>query len=130
MRRRALRLLKQHAVVVVLGLAYAIWLKVTDLGIPCLIRSMTGYRCPGCGISHMCMELLEGHINAAFSCNRGVFVLLPVLLILWSRWVYRYIRWGNVKLKALDHFLLGLCIAVLLLWGIIRNLSVGQCFNI
>lgn len=76
-------ILKRLAIFFALGLAYFIWLKLTGLNIPCPIRTVTGGRilCPGCGITTMFVNILDGNFKAAFEANPCIFVLLPVWLV-------------------------------------------------
>lgn len=47
------------------GMLYCIWLHCTGLGIPCLFYLWTGFKCPGCGITRMCLALLSGYPEKA-----------------------------------------------------------------
>ena len=46
-------------------------------GIPCPIKAVTGFYCPGCGITRCIFALLSGDIKRAFRYNQLVFCLLP-----------------------------------------------------
>lgn len=43
----------------------------------CPIRSLTGYYCPGCGMTRALHQLLHGHIGAALSFNPLLIVAAP-----------------------------------------------------
>lgn len=52
-------------------------------GVPtlaCPIRSLTGLECPGCGLTHGCLDLLRGRWQASASAN--LFAPIFLLLIL------------------------------------------------
>ena len=49
-------------------------------GIPCMFHILTGLDCPSCGISRMCMALLQLRFADAFRYNPAIFCLLPLLL--------------------------------------------------
>lgn len=129
MRQRAIKLLRIYLILGGLGFLYAVIVWKSGAGIPCIIRTVTGLRCPGCGITHMSMELLQGHLKDAFYSNRAVFLLLPVFLLLWIRYIYRYIRRGTTRLAVMDNVLIGISIVALIAWGIIRNLPSFQYLN-
>lgn len=54
---------------------------ITGHGIPCAFRLLTGYLCPGCGITHACIAILHGDLQGAFRDNALSVTLLPVLLL-------------------------------------------------
>ena len=108
--------------VVICGLLYALWLHFGGPGIPCFFHTITGLYCPGCGITHMCMYLLQLDISSAFHSNPGLFVILPLILVLTLREAYRYIRYGNRPESRIDRILWIILIIWLVLWGILRNL--------
>lgn len=92
------------------------------IGIPCLFRSVTGLLCPGCGNSRAALALLRLDIPAAMAYNP----MFPVEF-LYLLWVY-LLCWHSYRkgtgftyrppVKAVDITLL----AVILLWGVLRNL--------
>lgn len=47
-----------------------------DVGIPCLITTITGAHCLGCGMSRAFFELLKGNLLGAAQHNVLVFVLV------------------------------------------------------
>ena len=75
-KKRAKKLLRELGWILVMGIAYAIWFSFTGIGIPCPIRAVTGYRCPGCGITHFAVNLLHGRVWEAFEANQFVLYLL------------------------------------------------------
>lgn len=116
--RRRIRI---GAVVIGLGLAYYLVTRLTAFRIPCIFQTVTGLACPGCGVSHFCMKLLQMDPMGAARENLALAVLLPVwcgagcVRLIWHpRWLARdskgekLLLWGSV--------------ALLLLFGIVRNL--------
>jgi hypothetical protein len=54
----------------------------------CPFRTLTGFRCPGCGTTRALHQLLHGNLLAAFELNPLLLLALPVvgiLLILYTR---------------------------------------------
>ena len=94
-KKRAKRLLREIGWILVMGTAYAIWFSFTGIGIPCPIRAVTGYRCPGCGITHCAVNLLHGRVREAFEANQFVCILAPFGLIYGIWRAVRYIRDGR-----------------------------------
>ena len=122
MRSRAFHLLKWAAVLGLAGAGYALFVRVTGVGIPCPFHALTGWYCPGCGISRLCLALLRLDFSAALQSNAAVFALLPVGLVVLSAWAVRYIRTGEQGLRRWQTVLIGGMIVVLLLFGLLRNL--------
>ncbi len=51
-----------------------------DLFPPCLWKSVTGYCCPGCGITGAALKLIELDISGAWGQNPLVFLILQVFI--------------------------------------------------
>lgn len=63
------------------GLAYYLFIKLTDFSLPCPFHYLTGYKCPGCGITTMLLELSNGNWQAAREANVFLFYTLPLLAL-------------------------------------------------
>lgn len=59
-----------------------VYLKVVsplfNIHIPCVFNVITGYDCPGCGITRASLSLLDGQFYQAFRWNMLVFILIPL----------------------------------------------------
>ena len=53
------------AAFVAAGIAYYFFMKITGLSIPCLIRRVSGLKCPTCGITHMFQDLFRFDLVSA-----------------------------------------------------------------
>lgn len=109
-------------VLLALGAAYAVFTTITGIGIPCVFHSVTGLKCPGCGVSRMIISLVHLDFAAAFHYNAALFVLIPVFLILAFSLICRYIRLGTQKLSRGQSITVIVMIVLLVLFGIVRNL--------
>ena len=89
--------------------------------IPCVFRKITGLLCPGCGITHLCVDLAHLRIREAFYDNPACFVVLPVLAVIVGRMEWRYVREGSVRTTRVENVLLGMMVAGLIVYGILRN---------
>ena len=120
-RSRARGLLKELGKIALLGGAYFIWLSLTGLGIPCPIRLVTGYLCPGCGITHCCMALAHLDFEAAFQANALVLCLLPAAI---PYGIYRavlYVRHGERELSLPEIIIFSLIMVVAVCFALYRN---------
>ena len=104
-----------------LGLGYAI-LASRFGGIPCVFRLVTGLKCPGCGVTHMCLALLRGDLYGAFRDNAAVLCMLPLLAELLVHQSMRYVRYGSLRLLPWEEKMACVMAAVLVLFGVFRNL--------
>ena len=105
-----------------LAVACQLALMQVGLGIRCPIRLLTGLQCPGCGVSHLVLHLLTGHPLQAFYDNPAIFTELPVLAVILGRRTIRYIRTGEGRFCRWEEIGIYLCIAALLIFGVVRNL--------
>ena len=99
------------------GLYYVI-VRYTAFSLPCPFRYLTGYLCPGCGITTLLLALGAGDIAAAKAANIFLFYTLPWLLMSIALRSYlppRYVR-------LLDKTIYPVYAAILICFGIYRNL--------
>ena len=61
--------------------AYYVFIRLTGLSIPCFFQEITGMKCPGCGLTSMCMHFAKAEYSAAFHANPLMFFLGPLLAI-------------------------------------------------
>lgn len=121
-KQRLLRLIGGVCVVCFLGGAYALVCIYLGYGLPCLFRTLTGLQCPGCGVSRMCLCLLRLDFAGAWAANPVLLVLLPFGAILAVRLAVRYVKSGSRRLTKTENILTYAACAVLLVYGVVRNL--------
>ena len=107
---------------VILGMAYATAYQMSGVGIPCLFRKVTKLYCPGCGITHMCMYLLQFKFKEAFISQPAVFCLMPVGAIIAIRWGIRYVRDATKDFTKGEESVLIVILVVLIGLCIFRNI--------
>ena len=121
-KKRAKRLLREIGWILVMGTAYAIWFSFTGIGIPCPIRAVTGYRCPGCGITHCAVNLLHGRVREAFEANQFVFILAPFGLIYGIWRAVRYIRDGSEEISIPETTVFAILFILAIAFAFYRNI--------
>ena len=101
------------------GIAYYIYIQVTGNTLHCTIKSITGYKCPTCGITHMFMNLFQFKIPEAFECNPFMFITWPLV---GAEILYVFYTGGNDReLPRWNYVMLFIYIGLLFSYGIIRN---------
>jgi hypothetical protein len=121
-KERMLKSLKKALILVLVGLAYYGFVKLTGWGLPCPFHLLTGWHCPGCGISRMFMALLELDFMGALGYNALVLVLLPFGVVFGlRRWII-YVKTGNTAPDRLETVLLIVATVLTLAFWILRNL--------
>ena len=119
------RLLKSQLIagmVLAAGLGYYAFIKLTGWGIPCLFYTVTGLHCPGCGVSRMCIALLQLDLATAFQSNVYWMVALPILGALGAwKWT-QYLKIGRTVTHRWETPLYCVLLAGALLFGVLRNL--------
>ena len=109
------QLLKAGAALLCVGLFYGYVLIPAGIWIRCPFRQITGLRCPGCGVTAMCLSILRGQFSEAPAYNWGLTLILPVLIWLG---IHR-LRGGSQRAEQVVSVVL---LVWMLLWGIFRNL--------
>lgn len=116
---------KRLALLCALGLLLCtggVLLSRAGFGIPCLFHLVTGLDCPGCGVTRMLSALAAGDFVTAWQSNPGLLVLSPVLALLAVLLAAGWIRTGQVRPTRWQSAILWSCIALLLIFGVLRNL--------
>ncbi len=112
-------ILTTYGCILALGIGYLLAV-MAGLSIPCFYRSVSGFLCPGCGVSHMAFAILRLDFAAAFHSNPVIFLLLfpwnlAGLLGIWGR--------PALFQKSKTWFwMLGITLVILILFGILRNI--------
>lgn len=103
----------------VMGLSYYFLLRYTDLSVPCVFRSITGYKCPGCGITTMLLFIADGKFAAARAENIFLYyTLLPLLAAV----CVRYSTAMKACHRVLDEVCFPLYLTALIVFGVYRNM--------
>ena len=108
-------------VVFVSGLIYYFVVTRTAFKIPCLFHEITGFLCPGCGITRMIISITRLDFYSAFLYNKAVFLTIPIIFYLIFSMERRYILTGSRKLTRLEKNLAWAEIALLVIFGVVRN---------
>jgi len=119
-RRRLYVVIAVLATVSALGLLYADWVK-QGIGIPCLFYSITGWRCPGCGISRSLSALLHFRFDQFIQYNLLAPVIVQYLLLWGGSIAKNYVQKGKAVYTSPCKWIDITILSVLLLWWPLRN---------
>ena len=117
------RLRKVFLVLAAFFAAGIIYYIITRFGIsiPCMFKEITGLYCPGCGVTRMCINLIQLNFYDAFRSNQACFFVFPVLEVIFARRAYCYVKYGAVKNEKWMSVITVIIIIVLLVFGVLRN---------
>lgn len=106
----------------VLAAGFAYYLAVRFFfAIPCMFKTLTGFKCPGCGITHMLVAELQLNFAQAYAANPALYLLQPVIgYFIGKMYIYWFLdkrcRWSRG-----ENILLYVVAVILVVFGIIRN---------
>lgn len=106
------------------GAAYVVAQDPSEGGVflPCPFRALTGWWCPGCGLTRATHHLFRGDVTQAFRYNVLVVVVLGAIAAGWLTWLAqaagRSARWF-VRVPVWAQIAAG---AVLVAFAVVRNL--------
>lgn len=122
MKKRFVHMAIYVVAIIAWGIAYSIWCRLNTLRIPCVFHELTGLYCSGCGVTRMCLALIELDFKMAFYSNRALFICLPIGLILGIQLLVQYVKVGNFKLSLRQTRGLWAIIIFLVIFGVLRNI--------
>jgi hypothetical protein len=105
-----------------LGTAVVVWRDPHVSGSlgACPLLLLTGFVCPACGALRATDDLAHGRVAEAWSHNPLWVALVPVLLVLWARWLVR--RRRGQSARPLSSRWAVVALVVLVVFGVLRNL--------
>lgn len=95
-----------------------------DFKIPCVFHKITGFYCPGCGITRSLISLIKFEFYQSFRYNPLVFILYPFLIPYSFYLIYIWIfdKEDKITKKIPQAIFIGIVI-ILLIYGVIRNID-------
>jgi Protein of unknown function (DUF2752) len=92
---------------------------------PCPWHALTGLWCPGCGGLRAAHDLATGDPFAAVGSNALVVALIPVMALLWWRWLRQRWRGKSAGPPTLSQRATVALVVVALVFTVVRNLPAG-----
>ncbi|MGN1481544.1 DUF2752 domain-containing protein [Porcipelethomonas sp.] len=116
------KLVKMLAAVTAAGILYYFITTRLGIAVPCIFHKITGFYCPGCGVTRMCIHLINLDFYRAFRSNPGVFLSLPLLIVIFSASAYSHVRYGKPAKQKWLTVLEIITAVMLIIFGILRNI--------
>ena len=122
MKKRLFKIIRIYIVLLIVFISYYFINKYTGFYIPCIFRLVTGYLCPGCGITSCLFSILKLDFKSAFNYNPLVFIYLPFIIayFIYLSYLYIYDKKDKILVKIPNYYLY-ILIIITILYGIIRN---------
>jgi hypothetical protein len=89
--------------------------------LPCPFRLLTGFNCPGCGVTRALHQLLHGHFETAFMLNPLFLLAIPFILFAFLRYSVIVMRGGVPPPNALPAPYIYAIFFIILGFWIFRN---------
>ena len=119
--KRLKKVLVKFGIALLVGLAYLIFVRLTGLGIPCLLTLFTKGHCPGCGITRMFLALSRLDFAAAVRANALLMILIPFSLPFVAIRLKNYIKSGENKPAKIEKWFVIAAFVLTVAFWIMRN---------
>ena len=90
--------------------------------LPCPFRTLTGWWCPGCGLTRATHHVLRGDLAQALRYHLFVVVILAAIVAAWVGWLLAAAGRSIGRPLASPTWLPSVAVAALVLFAVLRNL--------
>lgn len=119
-RERIKHFLALSVIILTLGLLYYVIVKL-GYGLFCPFYALFGIECPFCGLTRMCVALIELRFIEAFFYNQVAYILLPIICWIYFKTGLRYIKTGIFTSTDFENKFISLMFILMFVFGIYRN---------
>lgn len=120
MKKRIIKVISTISILIIILLGYYFLNKYFSISIPCIFNKITGYLCPGCGITRCLFSLIEGNYIEAFYYNQLISILIIPFIIISTINIINYIL--DLSYIKIPKIIINALLIITLLFGIIRNI--------
>lgn len=91
--------------------------------LPCPFRSITGWWCPGCGLTRATHHLLQGDLTQALRYHLFVVPVLAAIVVAWTWWFVDRLRAGGpTRRRGVPIWASAGALTALVVFAVVRNL--------
>lgn len=112
--------------IIIIIIIMAILVLDNCIAIPCIFHSITGFYCPGCGITRAIKAALKGDFYSSFRNNILLYTIIPLIFIIQffnSGFMKKYkkIDEFNKKHKKIYNWIIVVLLIITIIYGVLRN---------
>lgn len=123
MKERLVSEVKKLLLVLTLGFLYYFIVSGLGAAVPCVFNRVTGLLCPACGVTRMAEAMARLDFSSAYGYNRVLFLTWPLIAGIFAAEEIRYIKSGKRNMCIISKAVLWIEIIVLIVFGIVRNIT-------
>lgn len=114
--------MKKIIIIIIALIIYYALSQILSFYIPCPIHYLTGYYCPGCGVTRMFTSIIKLDFYQAFHYNMLIFLLIPFFATYFIFQLSAYLKKKKNVMngKSFNKMWITL-VVVFLVFGILRN---------
>lgn len=118
---RILIIIAAILVAIIIFLYYLYDPSYSELAPKCIMRRLTGYDCPSCGVQRVVHALLHLEVERAFWLNPFLFVVAPYILLLIVTAFFHGGVFGRVRQYIQHRVVVYSYVALYFIWWVVRN---------
>lgn len=124
MNKRIIKVISIVLLLVILLVGYYFLNFKYNFGIPCIFYKITGYKCPGCGITRALFSILNGNIKEAFNYNKLLFIVAPFLMIyfIYKSYIYILDKKESKNINKIIRYSSYTLVIISIIYAILRNI--------
>lgn len=111
--------MKKFIILIILLILYLLISSYFHFYIPCPFKEITGFYCPGCGITRMLLSILKLDFYGAFRYNPLLFISIPIGLYIYIDYLIRKEKSLYKKIPEKGWYVV---IIIFIIYGILRNI--------
>lgn len=94
-----------------------------NISVPCVFHKITGFYCPGCGVTRMIFSLFRLDFYQAFRYNSLLFISLPFILFYFFDFIIKFLLYkDNYLYRKISDRTWYLLLMITLIFGVLRNI--------